>query len=255
VATFDGSPVLWDRRKSRGSFERGGWPAGAGAVDVRFRGAAGVDPPEAEVGRGEGDGEVDPGLVPLQRPVAARGLVGHRFPQVQALDVGLAGVARRVRPAAHREYPCPVFDHRAHRQARLVPHQPVRQDVDLAAAQRTVDVQRQYIEDGQLAVRETPLNVSASSLGLGPLAIVGKPGRSVPLVPRWNRVFRRTRTLSRPRRARSGPAAAQRYGRSAVPRPAPGKPRSSMTPCHAPRSACRYGVIVAPIKDCPGRSA
>ncbi|MGH3067352.1 MAG: DUF7134 domain-containing protein [Streptosporangiaceae bacterium] len=63
-------------------------------VDAGFCGAAGADPQEAESGQDEGEGEVDPGLIPLEGPVAARGLVGHRLLEVQAFDVVVACLGR-----------------------------------------------------------------------------------------------------------------------------------------------------------------
>ena len=56
------------------------------------RRACGGDPPVAEPGQGHGQREEDRGLVPLERPVAAGGLVGHHLPQVQPGERGLAGL-------------------------------------------------------------------------------------------------------------------------------------------------------------------
>src|SRR6185312_17519775 len=43
-----------------------------------------ADPPEAEPGQGQGEGEVDRGLSPLQGPVAAGGLIGDGHPDAMA---------------------------------------------------------------------------------------------------------------------------------------------------------------------------
>src|SRR5450755_41661 len=53
--------------------------------------AALADPPEAEPGQGQGQDREDRGLVPLERPVAARGLIGEHLPQVQRAQRVLAG--------------------------------------------------------------------------------------------------------------------------------------------------------------------
>ena len=45
-----------------------------------------ADPPEAVPGQGQGQGEVDPGLGPLEGPVAAGGLVGDGDPDAVAVQ-------------------------------------------------------------------------------------------------------------------------------------------------------------------------
>src|ERR1035438_1987417 len=53
--------------------------------------AAAAEPPEAVPGQGQGEGEVDRGLGPLDGPVAAGGLVGDGDPDAVAGQAGRPG--------------------------------------------------------------------------------------------------------------------------------------------------------------------
>src|SRR5580693_2399905 len=59
-------------------------------------GQAAADPPDAEPGQGRRERQVDRGLVPLEGPEPAAGLVDHHLPQVQPGDRGDALVVARV---------------------------------------------------------------------------------------------------------------------------------------------------------------
>ncbi len=53
-------------------------------------GQASADPPEAQPCKAEGEGGVDPGLVPLDGPEVAGGLVGHLLPVAKPRYLGQA---------------------------------------------------------------------------------------------------------------------------------------------------------------------
>src|SRR6266568_6978834 len=74
---------------------RGSRPVWLPSVPVALRlgggsGQASADPPEAQPCEAEGEGGVDPGLVPLEGPEAAGGLVGHLLPVAEPLYLGEA---------------------------------------------------------------------------------------------------------------------------------------------------------------------
>jgi len=58
--------------------------AGLGRTDGIPSGQAAAEPPEAEPGQAQGEGQEEPGLGELERPVAAEGLVAEGDPDAVA---------------------------------------------------------------------------------------------------------------------------------------------------------------------------
>jgi hypothetical protein len=67
-------------------------PGCAGTASGRSGQAAAAHPPEADPRQGDGGGKEDRRLIPLERPEAAGGLVGHQLPEVEPGYRGLAGL-------------------------------------------------------------------------------------------------------------------------------------------------------------------